>query len=186
MQPTEKQTKSGTIQSFFRSSSMKKRKIAQAVSTSDDLSRQAEPVESFSSTTDHSFSLETASASPSPQLEFAENLASSTAEQLELPAVIHQLSSTPIDISRSGSGPASQPKLPLYAKNKENRSFQSHWFSSFPWLEYSIGQDCAFCFYCRHFSNHLHMQMRVSDLRYQMITGMLAEFALNDLILRMN
>lgn len=189
MHQAEKQTKIGTIESFFRSSSIKKRKIAQAVSTSDDLSRQTGPIESYASTTDQSCSLEFASGSPAPQLESLDILSSSTAEQCalsKLPAVILQCSSTPDDISHSGTDPPSQPKLAHYKKNKEKRSFQSQWYSSFPWLEYSEEQDCAFCFYCRHFSNHVHMQMRVSDLRYQQAICILPRFVLNGLVLRMN
>ena len=44
-----------------------------------------------------------------------------------------------------------QVKLDNYPKNKDGRSFQIHWFDNFPWLEYSISRDAAFCFYCRMF-----------------------------------
>ena len=31
------------------------------------------------------------------------------------------------------------------------RSFQSRWYSIYPWLEYSVSHDSAFCHPCRHF-----------------------------------
>ena len=164
MQRTEKQTMAGTIQSFFRSSSIKKRKIAQAVSVFNDLSERAEPAESFPSlSTEQSPVLESASETSSSQLESGNVLSSSAFQSSQSSAVNLQPTSNPVDISRSGSDPPAQPKLSLYKKNKENRSFQSQWFSSFPWLEYSKEQDSAFCFYCRHFSSHVHRQMRVSN-----------------------
>ncbi|KAH9741124.1 TTF-type domain-containing protein [Citrus sinensis] len=42
-----------------------------------------------------------------------------------------------------------QPKLQKYPLTKygmQNRRFQFSWFSKFPWLEYSISKDKAFCF----------------------------------------
>ncbi|CAF2115220.1 unnamed protein product [Rotaria magnacalcarata] len=33
----------------------------------------------------------------------------------------------------------------------DNRSFKSHWFQDRPWLEYSVIQDKAYCYYCRHY-----------------------------------
>jgi hypothetical protein len=44
-------------------------------------------------------------------------------------------------IGPSVSGPANHP-----------RRFQSHWFTTFPWLEYSPTKDAAFCFPCFLFS----------------------------------
>ena len=31
---------------------------------------------------------------------------------------------------------------------KKNRSFNSHWYSKFPWIHYSIEKDAVFCFSC--------------------------------------
>ena len=28
------------------------------------------------------------------------------------------------------------------------RQFQKHWFINYPWLEYSVSKDAAFCFWC--------------------------------------
>ncbi|KAH9693295.1 TTF-type domain-containing protein [Citrus sinensis] len=44
-----------------------------------------------------------------------------------------------------------QPKLQKYPSTKygtQNRRFQFSWFLKFPWLEYSISKDKAFCFPC--------------------------------------
>ena len=43
-------------------------------------------------------------------------------------------------------------EYPKRTFGKEKRSFQSEWFKTFPWLEYSVSQDAAFCFACRFFS----------------------------------
>ncbi|XP_038699623.1 zinc finger MYM-type protein 1-like [Tripterygium wilfordii] len=44
-----------------------------------------------------------------------------------------------------------QPVLAKYPRAKsgdQNRRFQQSWFIKFPWLEYSISKDAAFCFPC--------------------------------------
>ncbi|CAF1470107.1 unnamed protein product [Adineta steineri] len=61
------------------------------------------------------------------------------------------LSPVPLDISRSSADPPTQPILPSYKINNENRSFQNRWFTNRPWLEYSIESNKAYCYYCRHF-----------------------------------
>ena len=40
-----------------------------------------------------------------------------------------------------------------FIRNDEGRSFRAEWFNRFPWLEYSLLKQSAFCFYCRHFAN---------------------------------
>ena len=40
-----------------------------------------------------------------------------------------------------------------FIRNDEGRSFRAEWFNRFPWLEYSLLTQSAFCFYCRHFAN---------------------------------
>ena len=42
---------------------------------------------------------------------------------------------------------------PTSGSKKHPRRFQSNWFKSFPWLEYSPTKDAAFCFPCFLFSN---------------------------------
>ena len=40
------------------------------------------------------------------------------------------------------------PKRSFGQKNPAKRSFQSNWFSNWPWLHYDEGLDLAFCFTC--------------------------------------
>ncbi|MFI5420326.1 MAG: DUF4371 domain-containing protein [Nitrososphaerales archaeon] len=50
-----------------------------------------------------------------------------------------------------------QPRLAKYpADSKTGRCFTSGWFQRFPWLEYSIAHDGAFCFPCYLFSRSKH------------------------------
>lgn len=67
--------------------------------------------------------------------------------------------SGPSDISHILTEGPKQPKLNFYRKtefgvgnNKRWRSFSNSWFDIFPWLEYSVLNDAAFCFPCRLFS----------------------------------
>lgn len=41
---------------------------------------------------------------------------------------------------------------PPRSYGKSSRSFQSHWYAQFDWLEYSIEKDAVFCFPCRFFT----------------------------------
>ena len=57
------------------------------------------------------------------------------------------------DLGLKIDGPA-QPRLSSYPKSKfgsQKRSFQAAYYSSFPFLEYSVQKDSVFCFSCRHF-----------------------------------
>ena len=51
-----------------------------------------------------------------------------------------------------------QTKLQQYPKNKELHSakktcmFAAKWFDEYPYLEYSVVKDAAFCFICRLFA----------------------------------
>ena len=65
--------------------------------------------------------------------------------------------STELDIStRFQSGP-SQPVCQFPSKNfgkgkhSCRRSFVATWYTTYPWLEYSIKFDRAYCFACRHY-----------------------------------
>jgi len=42
-------------------------------------------------------------------------------------------------------------EFPLTVMGGRKRSFRSAWYSSFPWLEYSLTEDSAYCYYCRLF-----------------------------------
>ena len=58
----------------------------------------------------------------------------------------------PDDLSKNKFDPPAQPHRASYPQNGSNRSFRYSWFSQYPWLEYSIELDAAFCYTCRHFS----------------------------------
>lgn len=58
-----------------------------------------------------------------------------------------------------------QVKLSQYPQHNfglKKRSFNSNWFGSFPWLEYSISRDAAFCFSCRMFGKNMKHDTFVS------------------------
>ena len=75
----------------------------------------------------------------------------------------------PTDISRSSADPPSRPVLSSYKTGSDNRSFQKQWFTSLPWLEYSVEKDLAYCYYCRHFgSTNILLNRNQSD---SFITG---------------
>ncbi|ESR42238.1 hypothetical protein CICLE_v10013343mg, partial [Citrus x clementina] len=72
------------------------------------------------------------------------------------PGLRFSISTFPIDkredvrMAYMNMGPF-QPKLQKYPSTKygtQNRRFQFSWISKFPWLEYSISKDKAFCFPC--------------------------------------
>ena len=60
--------------------------------------------------------------------------------------------STPVDLSAADE-PASQPKLkqcPVSVFAHKARSFSSHWYDEYAFLEYSIVKDAVYCKMCRH------------------------------------
>jgi hypothetical protein len=69
----------------------------------------------------------------------------------------------PSDISQSKNELPSQPVLPCYKQNKDKRSFHSQWYTNRPWLEYSIIQDKAYCYYCRHYGTSIAMSRNQND-----------------------
>lgn len=52
------------------------------------------------------------------------------------------------------SGPIQRrlTSYPLTLSGKQNRSFLKAYFDQYPWLEYSVEKDAAFCYVCRVFS----------------------------------
>ena len=67
--------------------------------------------------------------------------------------VISDSELTEHDLGLNIDGPA-QPRLSSYSKSKfgnQKRSFQAAYYSSFPFLEYSVQKDSVFSFSCRHF-----------------------------------
>lgn len=60
----------------------------------------------------------------------------------------------PLDLSKTPYDLPSQPILMEYPVTKIGdrlRAFNKNWFKTFPWLEYSVIENKAFCFYCRFF-----------------------------------
>jgi hypothetical protein len=53
-------------------------------------------------------------------------------------------------LSRSKFDDPVQPKLGVFPKTK-GRRFNSDYYKSFPWIEYSKASNQAFCYTCRHF-----------------------------------
>jgi len=41
----------------------------------------------------------------------------------------------------------------VFGVGRYARSFCANWYERFPWLEYSVIMDRAYCFACRHFGN---------------------------------
>jgi hypothetical protein len=59
-----------------------------------------------------------------------------------------------LHLGEQSSGPL-QPlsfTFPLTDCGKQKRGFVKDWFKKFPWIEYSVLTDAAYCFPCRHFS----------------------------------
>jgi len=46
-----------------------------------------------------------------------------------------------------------RPSLSIYPSDKNGR-FNSKWYSTYSWLEYSKSKNAAFCFTCRHFGEN--------------------------------
>ena len=66
--------------------------------------------------------------------------------------------SVPADIAQSRAQSPVQPVLRSYPqtmfgkrKNAKNRSFNHHWYTLFPFIEYSASRNAVFCFPCRFF-----------------------------------
>ena len=66
--------------------------------------------------------------------------------------------SVPADIAQSKYHSPNQPILQNYprttfgtGKTSRNRSFSHHWYSKFPFIEYSASKDAVFCYACRLF-----------------------------------
>ena len=76
-------------------------------------------------------------------------------EAVNVDTVLNSLENQQIidDISQSYNDSPSRRILTNYPPNDDNRSFQDQWYKDRPWLEYSIKNDCVFCYYCRHLGN---------------------------------
>lgn len=60
----------------------------------------------------------------------------------------------PCDLALSPDDPPCQPiiKYPTTVVGGKQRSFNSEWYKSYSWLEYSVKSDAAFCYPCRLFT----------------------------------
>ena len=61
-----------------------------------------------------------------------------------------------LDIAKNPDEELVQPRhinYPYRSYGSKKCSFNSHWYASYPWLEYSVELDAAFCFPCRMFSS---------------------------------
>lgn len=59
------------------------------------------------------------------------------------------------DISDNIDEQAVQPSISLFPRRmiyNKYRSFNSSWYSKYPWIEYSKQKDRIYCYYCRHFA----------------------------------
>ena len=81
-------------------------------------------------------------------------------EKIHLLLLIHMssafVSSIPDDIAMDKNCIPVEPheKFPSKQYGSVNKSFQSSWYIDYPWLEYSVSKNCAYCFPCRFFSVH--------------------------------
>ena len=65
----------------------------------------------------------------------------------------------PPDIARGKDHSPVQPMLrsfPLTLMKDQQRSFNSRWYTAYPFLEYSIQNDAVYCFCCRFFPSPCH------------------------------
>ncbi|CAF1658030.1 unnamed protein product [Rotaria magnacalcarata] len=104
------------------------------------------PISTQSATLPTSAQSATSSAATSSTATSAQSVTSPATLPTSTPSA-----TSPTDISRSINEPPSQPILSSYVQNSDKRSFQSQWFKDRPWLEYSVIQNKAYCYYCRHY-----------------------------------
>ena len=74
-----------------------------------------------------------------------------TKEPCPTTPITSQLSSSQHSVSSSSLCP-NQPVINL-PRDQNKRRFKSEWYKDFPWLEYTVEIDAAFCFACKHFGN---------------------------------
>lgn len=56
-------------------------------------------------------------------------------------------SDLPLDIANDKSGSPIQPKISFRSRSfgaSGNRAFQAHWYTVFPWIEYSVEKTAVF------------------------------------------
>ena len=78
---------------------------------------------------------------------------SSTSPSTPAAAINRIVSSSCKDLASDKSTNPVQPVVvfPVTMFGKVGRAFQERWYQQYPWLEYSVALDAAFCFACRFF-----------------------------------
>ena len=78
---------------------------------------------------------------------------------------------TSMDLSKARTDKPMQPviKYPPTKFGSTNRSFQSKWYEQFPWLEYSISFDAAFCLT----TSHVYMPLHIITIENQLISHLI-------------
>ncbi len=94
-----------------------------------------------------------ADSDPSTQNEDKEATASSAGSARPGPSSAC-LSSNPVEQIQTPQ--KKQVILKSYPKSSDGRSFNSRWFSVFPWIEYDVEKDAVFCYYCRTYGTAIH------------------------------
>ena len=83
----------------------------------------------------------------------------------------HHLSSSqlPGDIAKNKFEKPVQPEgitFPSWMSGTTKRSFQSTWYTVYPWLEYSVECDSVYCFPCRFFGVNPDAILGFSDWKH--------------------
>ena len=81
------------------------------------------------------------------------NEPSEPSQPTQLNSTIAHTQTTTLDLANNKFDEPVHPVInfPLTKFGKVSRSFQKKWYEHFPWLEYSVNLDAAFCFPCRFF-----------------------------------
>ena len=77
-----------------------------------------------------------------------------TVTETQSTSSLHQSSSLPADIAKDKVDKPVQPQgitFPSRMFSSTKRSFQSTWYTLYPWIEYSVQRDSVYCFPCRFF-----------------------------------
>ena len=69
-------------------------------------------------------------------------------------------------------------EFPRSVIGKHEFKFQFRWYNKFSWLEYSVTNDAAFCFYCRCFETLDKMKLMICFLLKSIISFFFVLFLL--------
>ncbi len=96
------------------------------------------------------------------ETESEKELETDTADNLELSSYLVQSASNnkaPSDLASCSTESPRQPAIKFPRRvfgNCRKRGFNIEWYNCFPWLEYSIERDTAYCYPCRLFTAKQH------------------------------